>query len=319
MGTRKEELQLARTHFRKLDAEYLEEQKQAQAAREIGLKRRLEDGRKWEELLSASGIEPAKFREHEKADAQRAAEIRNDVVKRLSPVPPAILSSARDSILVNQNAGLVQVAPPGTQSFVLQFVDRSTMGNCGSDAGDVVFPRAETVGSGSGWLDSHTDQAQCGLWFAILWLDLPGGPSNRLSISVCPFLDMHGFYWVRSDDGIFTSKQAETKFSIFTRISQFTLSNSFWSSWVVLDRNSDNIDEEGRIDFTGYATNAKGQAVILGGATVQIEVIAEAYCYSQGSGSHAIMDFQTGNGDGVRIPWVSAEVVDLGTVAATTL
>ena len=57
MGTRKEELQLARTHFRKLDAEYLEEQKQAQAAREIGLKRRLEDGRKWEELLSASGIE----------------------------------------------------------------------------------------------------------------------------------------------------------------------------------------------------------------------------------------------------------------------
>jgi len=313
MGNLKEELQLARSYFRKLDAEYIEEQKQAQATRDIGRQRRLKDGHNWEELLSTSGIDLAKIREYEKADVQRAEEIRRDVVERLSPVPPSILSRAQDAIKVNRFAGFAPWNPPFSSNwwFSLEWVDRSVIGDCGSaGGGSTIFPRAETAGSGLGWADAHDDTAQCGLWFALP--ALPGTSISRLAITVWPYLDMHGYYWVRANDGLFTSKRAEAKFTIYTRISQYTLDNSFWSSWVVRDRNSDNIDEEGRIDFTNYANNAKGHAVVSGGEPVQIQVIAEAYCYSQGSGSHALVDFQTGGGSGVGIPFIVAQVSDLG-------
>ena len=315
----KEELQLAREYFRKLDTKYIEEQKQAQAARDIGQQRRLKDGHNWEQLLSTSGFDLAKIREYEQADIQRAKEIRGDVINRLSPVPPTILSHAQDAINVNSLAGFAQWNPPNTSTwwFSLQWVDRSAIGDCGSPGGgSTVFPRAETVGSGLGWSDSHDERAQCGLWFFLPAAALPGNVVSRFAITVWPYLDMHGYHWVRANDGLFTSKQAEAKFTIYTRISQYTLDNSFWSSWVVYDRNSDNVDEEGRIDFTEYANNAKGHAVVLGGEQVQIQIIAEAYCYSQGSGSHALMDFQTGSGNGVGIPFIVVQVSDLGGAGA---
>jgi hypothetical protein len=67
----------------------------------------------------------------------------------------------------------------------------------------------------------------------------------------------------------------------------------------------ENGDEGGRIDHTRYAAGAS--RAILGGAQVQIEILVEAYCNAQGSGSRALMDFQSGD-NYFYVPWVLVDI-----------
>jgi hypothetical protein len=311
MRNLREEIQRAKEHFRALDAAYAKELKHLSAQAGVGQQRRLKDGKAWEALLKKSGLDLTAFSDHELADAKRAKETLADVQKRLQVVPAGVLSSAQDEVNLDTliNATLAwPVDPPQQKWFSFIPTDRSADGNCGGQPlTDQVLPKAEATGSGSGWDDSHSDTASCGLWFYIPGDYITSSTTALNTLTVWPYVDMHGFYWVRANDGSFTSKEAHVKFTIRTRVYQYSLSNSWWSEWVVRDRSNDNIDEEGRIDFTNYANAAKGFGHVLGSEPVYVQVIAEAYCYAQGSGSHALVDFQTGD-NGVRVPRIVVQV-----------
>jgi hypothetical protein len=304
------EIQRAKEHFRALDAAYAEELKRSLAEFSVGQQRRLKDGKAWEALLKKSGLDLTPFNAHELADAKRAQATLADVQNRLKVVPPDVSSHAQDELNLDalRNASLKWLDPPPQKWFSFIPTDRSASGDCGArPLTDQVLPRAAATGSGSGWDDSHSDTASCGLWFYIPGDLITSSTTSLGTLTVWPYVDMHGYFWVRANDGTFTSKEAHIKFTIRTRVYQYSLSNSWWSEWVVRDRSSDNIDEEGRIDFTNYANSAKGFGHVLGGEPVYVQVIAEAYCYAQGDGSHALVDFQTGD-NGVRVPWIVVNV-----------
>jgi hypothetical protein len=312
MRNLKEEIQQAKEHFRTLDAGYAEELKRSLAQSSVGQQRRLKDGKAWEALLKKSGIDLTPFGDHDLADAKHAQETLADVQNRLKVVPPSVLSNAQDELNLDavRNASAAWAFdPPPQKWFSFIPIDRSAMGDCGArPLTDQVLPRAAATGSGTGWSDSHSDTASCGLWFYIPGDYITSSTTALNTLTVWPYVDMHGFYWVRANDGYFTSKEAHIKFTIRTRVYQYSLGNSWWSEWVVRDRSDGNIDEEGRIDFTGYANSAKGFGHVLGREPVHVQVIAEAYCHVEGSGSHALVDFQTGSGNGVRVPRIVVKV-----------
>ena len=68
----REELVKARNEIQKLDAEFKEELKKDFALSNEGTRRRVEDGKGWEELLKSMPVDLSKLLEHDKADAKRA-------------------------------------------------------------------------------------------------------------------------------------------------------------------------------------------------------------------------------------------------------
>jgi hypothetical protein len=309
MTNPKEELEHALKQFRELDAEYKQELQQAQAARDLGLERRRKNRGNWKEILASTGVDLEKIREYEKAAAQRAEEIHNDVIRRLSPVPAAVLSRAQDSIKVNQVGGLKSSDSNWWTMQLPPLSFATPTGNCGSvsvglNAG-MLWPKAEAKGKGSGWDgdDSPYDEAQCGWWYVLPTQNLP---TNALTpIFVWPFLDMHGFIHAKAEDDWWTSKHAKAIFTISIRISQFGA--SVWSNWEVRHLEFANDDQEGRLDKTAYDARASAHRAVLGGEPVQIEILVDAVCNAQGSGSYALIDFQSGQ-NYFYIPWVLVSI-----------
>ena len=321
----REELEKARNEIRKLDAEFIEELKKDSVLSKEGMRRRVEDGKAWEELLKSMPVDLSKLLDHDKADAKRAGAILKELQPRLKSVPKEVLLRTQEHLALDEilNAELVADADgpkwyslnqaysgEGTVDFY-QSTDSGGVveGSCGTFTlgfgyGNEVNPRSYAVGSGSGWQDFNGATTQCWFWFLIpsTYIRRPG------TLYVWPYFDLHGYYWVRANDGYFSSKEAEIRLRMHTRLHRYNYQYAPWFTWVVRDRGNDNIDEEGRVDYSGYHNDSKGVLQVLAGESVWVQVIAELHSYAEGSGSHALLDFQAGEGNAIRIPRVAVYV-----------
>jgi len=105
-----------------------------------------------------------------------------------------------------------------------------------------------------------------------------------------------------ANDGYFTSKEAEITLKMHMRLHRYNDQYAPWFTWVVRSRGNGNIDEDGRVDYSGYHTESKGVLQVLAGEAVWVQVIAELHSHVEGSGSHALLDFQAGEGNAIRVP-----------------
>ena len=323
-----EEIEAAKKQIRKLDAEFTEEIKEEFALSKAGMRRREEDGKGWEELLKGMSVDLSKLREHDKADAKRAESILKELEARLRIAPKEALLQAQDHLRWDEllNAELVAADDGPKWISVTQAYDGAgtvelshstdSGGVVEGSCGDIVvgsgyppiygmYPRAYAKGSGSGWQDFNTVSTQCWLWFYI-----SGGYFTRPgTLYVWPYFDLHGYYWVRANDGFFSSKEARITLKMHLRLHRSNYQYAPWFTWVVRDRGNGNIDEDGRVDYTGWHTQSKGILHVMAGEAVMVQVIVELYTHAEGSGSHALLDFQTGENNWVRIPRVVAVLV----------
>jgi hypothetical protein len=314
----KEELEKARSEIRKLDAEFIEELKKDFELSKEGTRRRLEDGKGWEELIKSMPVDLSKLLEHDKADAKKAESILKELEPRLKTVPKEILLRTQEHLALDDivNLELATNDPVrrlysinqaydgnGTVDFY-QSTDSNGVveGSCGQKrlGGPAeVNPRSYAAGSGSGWQDYNSTVTQCWLWFQIpsAYIQRPG------ILYVWPYFDIHGYYWVRANDGYFSSKEAKITLRMHTKLQIGNLTPR-WFTWVVRDRGNGNIDEDGRVDFSGYHNESKGVLPVFAGESIWVQVIAELRTHAEGSGSRALLDFQTGEGNAIRIPKV---------------
>jgi len=322
MSYMKQEIEEAKKLIRRLDAEYLEELKKEAALAEPGRKRGAEDGKSWEVLLKNLNVDNAtKLAEHEKADAKKAEATYRTLEKGFKTIPETILEGAKEQLRLEDHLNAT-LAWDGTEparhwfSYSVPFDRNGNVDLANSSGGDgkaegdcgevspifntVLKPRSHAVGAGTGWADQHSASVKCWFWYYVTgaFTQHPG------MVFVWPYFDMHGNYWVRSNDGFFTSKEASIRLSMTTRVFRPGHSYSPYFTWAVLDKGGGNIDEDGRVDFTGWNNTAKGESLVDAGESLTVQVIVELRSFVEGSGSHALLDFQTGDGNFINIPFI---------------
>ncbi len=322
MNNFKQELDEARNQIRKLDAAYIEELKSESALAQGGRKRKIEDGKTWNDLLKTLNVDLSKLLDHEKVDARKAETTHKILEKSFNTVPDQIVQSSKEQLLIDEHLKATMIwdgyvpeshwltySLPYDRNGKVEFgevgSDGKVEGNCGivpptSIYDTIMKPRSYAVGAGTGWEDQHSTSVKCWFWYYISgkFAKHPG------TAYIWPYFDIHGNYWVRSNDGYFTSKEASIKLSMTTRVFRPDHSYSPFFTWKVLDKSNDNIDENGRVDFTGWNNSAKGESQVEVGEPLTVQVIAELWSYVEGSGSHALLDFQTGDSNSIRIPFI---------------
>ncbi|MEZ5812443.1 MAG: hypothetical protein R3D45_13605 [Rhizobiaceae bacterium] len=143
------------------------------------------------------------------------------------------------------------------------------------------------AGTGVGKIQSWID---FGFWFK---------PTQSRFYSIRPLFRFRGYYIVRADDGIFTSKFARVTVSAWTNVHQYN-----WKGWNhvdVLNVGDDNINVNKRFDtdrttYNSYLLGANDWAYIR--CTIGL------WAYARGSGSYAKNDFATGNANYLCVPQV---------------
>jgi hypothetical protein len=157
--------------------------------------------------------------------------------------------------------------------------------------------KSEQTGSGSGWLDGPGDiPRHADVVFSFT-------PHQSASYTFTACLAFHGFYVLRADDGLLTSKTAEVSTRVWLRAFQFVDRGSK-SFPAVIDREDDNINEFDNFDqilnFGDTQDFREGEPVVV---TATIQVGARAI----GSGSHAEVNFKDGDANFIQPQglWVS--------------
>lgn len=125
-------------------------------------------------------------------------------------------------------------------------------------------------------------------------------PENR-NYSNTIWVPFNGFYIVRADDGVFTSKEAHVRIDLSAVGYQYNYKAS--ASTNVLDISSQNIDVNDRFD--GWRTMY--YADLLGADQAYLLVTASFYVYARGGGSTAQLNFSDGSANYIGIPWVYVE------------
>jgi hypothetical protein len=320
-----EELGWARNQIRKLDASYIEELKKEASLFAENKKRGTEDGKTWEELLKVMNVDISSLLKHNTADAKKAEETLKALQPQLITIPADVVQRIHDQIQVDELAGIkVDWDQPLSHwlSYSLPYYRSSTVdyyqsgGSNGTVEGDwgivgpldpyssTMTPKSNAIGAGTGWGDENDVHAKCWLYYYISGEKIarPG------TVYVWPYLDIHGSYYVRANDGMFTSKEAQAQVKITTRIFRPDYTYAEFFTWTVLDKGNDNINEAARVDFTGWNNAAKAQSQVTAGEPLTVQVIAELVNHAKGSGSHALLDFQTGDGNHIRIPNIAVWV-----------
>jgi hypothetical protein len=320
-----EELTRAKNQISKLDARYVEELKAEASLFAANRKRGTEDGKAWEELLKVMNVDVSSLLKQDKADSKKAEQTLKVLQSQLITIPADVLQRVHDQILVDQLADAkVDWDQPVSHwlSYSLPYYRSSTVdyyqsgdsnGTVEGDWGIVspldpfsstMNPKSNAVGAGTGWGDENDVHARCWLYYYISGdkIARPG------TVYVWPYFDIHGSYYVRANDGYFTSKEAQVQVKITTRIFRPDYTYAEYFTWTVLDKGSDNIDEAARVDFTGWNNSAKAQSQVNTGESLTVQVIAELVNHANGSGSHALLDFQTGEGNQIRIPNIAVWV-----------
>jgi hypothetical protein len=319
MHNLKEEADWARSQIRKLDAAYVEELKRDAALSEAARKRQMENGKAWEELLKGLNLDLAKFWEHQKADSKKAEANLKAARATYPNVPADILETAKTITLADEVLGakLVVLDPPTSQQHWFSYAPTekggtwssgTTGGTAEGDCGVVptvgyeivTKPRAFAKGAGAGFGDSNSMDVKCWFWFYVTGANTPSAGT----IYAWPYLDLHGNYSLYSNDGWLTSKEAHAKLSISTRMYRTNYSYAPTSTATILDKGSDNIDQAGRVDFTGWNNQSKGETQLDSYEPLMVQVIVELKCEGKGSGSYGEIDFQTGDQNYVKIPFL---------------
>lgn len=132
-------------------------------------------------------------------------------------------------------------------------------------------------GSGAG---SYQVWVEWGFWY---WV-----PSTKY-FGITTHNVFRGFYIVKADDGIFTSKFARAKVSIWNNVWQYNWKG--WNSIDVLNVADDNINVNARFDTDRHAYYT---ALLGGGDWAYVRNVVGLYVYARGSGSYAELNFATG-------------------------
>lgn len=142
-------------------------------------------------------------------------------------------------------------------------------------------------GTGAGSFTAYID------WWFVFRPD-----SNRF-YAFDNYIPYHGFYIVRSDDGVFTSKEAKVRIDVSAVAYQYNYKPS--ASTNVLDVGSDNIDVNDRFDgwrHTYYST------LLGGGDSAYLRLTSSYYVYARGGGSYAQLNFADGAANYMGVPVV---------------
>jgi len=107
---------------------------------------------------------------------------------------------------------------------------------------------------------------------------------------------LNGFYIVRADDGVLSSKRARITLDGYIKVFQYygdTL------DFTVLDHDDDNINKSGRFD---KFLQANYNVVLGGNDPVFVQFTLQFDAYARGGGSEAELNFKDGNANSVRQP-----------------
>ena len=124
------------------------------------------------------------------------------------------------------------------------------------------------------------------------------------TLYVTPYFDIHGFFWDRANMTFWTHKEAAVLLRMQTWLHPYagSATSAFWN---VLSYDGHNIDESGRIDYTGYNKAAQGTLQAPADEPVLVQIVAELDGYVQGAGSVALLDFRD---NGIIIPNLLCEL-----------
>ncbi|GAB3325422.1 hypothetical protein GCM10027299_23510 [Larkinella ripae] len=122
-------------------------------------------------------------------------------------------------------------------------------------------------------------------------------PENR-NYSHTIQVPFNGFYIIRADDGFWDSKEANARISLSAVGYQYNYKAT--ASTNVFSMGNDNINVNDRFD--GWRTMY--YSTLLGADQAYLRVTASFYVYARGGGSHAQLNFSTGNANYIGVPYV---------------
>jgi hypothetical protein len=154
------------------------------------------------------------------------------------------------------------------------------LGDWATGAGSGIF------GTGAGSFTVYMDW-----WFTY------SAPVNR-NYAHTIWVPFHGFYILYADDGFWDSKEAHARIDLSAVGYQYNYKAT--GSTNVFDMDSQNINVNDRFD--GWRTMYYSD--LLRADQAYLRVTASFYVYARGGGSHAQLDFGTGNANYIGMPWV---------------
>ena len=304
--------------IQELEEEFKEEADREFALEEEFTRLKTEDGMYWEELVKKMRIDVPEFEKHQKADEEKANKRFEEIQSLMKKMPKKKLQKIREKRVIEDriSARLAGEHSPGWYFFNSAYYGSGsvyTHNEGGTTEGSYIpltwgtsnemNPRSYAGGAGSGFSDDNYVFTKSWHWFYI--------PSSYITrpvrIAVWPYFDVHGYYWVRANDGFWTSKEARIRLRMCTRLYQYYWTP--WHIWTVKNRGNDNINETNRVDYSGYNHNARALLQVGAGDGVYVQVMAELFSYTEGSGSQALWHLQkhvlTGPGNYIRIPKIA--------------
>jgi hypothetical protein len=307
-----EDVEKVKKDIQKLEEIFKAEMQKEFAALDENIKRKVENAKPWEELVKTISIDMSKFAAFEKTDAAKAKNTLKEIEERLGAMPKELSLQTHEHMLFDERVSSILAGEhspvwyyfyhpySGSQAIHTHNEGGVTQGSCPVDlTKNEMNPRSYAEGAGSGITDDNSVTTLGWFWFYIpgWYIKKPG------TIYVWPYFDIHGYYWVRANDGFWTSKEARTRLRMCTQLYQYYYSPL--QCWTVLDKGGKNIDASERKDFTGWNSTAAGVLQVGAGDPVYALVKAELYSYTSGSGSHALLNFQTGVGNYIKIPQIA--------------
>ncbi len=325
------ELIEAKNHVDELSSNFIKDMDKKFALSEEGNNRRIEDTETSLELLKNMNLDLAKIREFDDNEPKKAKETLEKIRSNTRVAPKEILSKAQqqigiDEILSNKaviynpyyKRFFINSAIAGIEKVYVYHSPGSsndtTQGNCGditygSGSPSMMTPWCLASGANCyakapkepsvyyGCIDEIS--VVCSLWFFIPREYIP----QYGTLTVAPYFDIHGFFWDRANMVLGISKEAAVLLRIQTWLHPYTGSptSAFWD---ILSYDGHNIDESGRVDFTGYSKAAQGTLQVAADEPVLVQIVAELDGYVQGAGSMALLDFN-GEGNAIKIPYLS--------------
>jgi len=107
---------------------------------------------------------------------------------------------------------------------------------------------------------------------------------------------LNGFYIIRADDGVLSSKRARITLDGYIKVFQYY---SDTLDFTVLEHNDDNINKSGRFD---KFLQANYNVVLGGNDPVFVQFTLQFDAYARGGGSEAELNFKDGNANSVGQP-----------------
>lgn len=150
-----------------------------------------------------------------------------------------------------------------------------------SNPGQINSQRTST-GSGWGCWAVGTRPTEYNVYFYFI-------PEETASYSLTAIFAFHGFYILRSEDGIFSCKTAYV--TLDAQMNAYQYAYLGWKTFPLIDRHEDNVSEftsYDRTNFFDYTAFLKAGDPVFVVAKVRLE------CLAKGSGSYAELNFDTG-------------------------